>query len=249
MWPEDKNDALELLARLTDRLPEPIHQRLCALADDLAAAAPFPHLGVFGEAHDCHGPALALAMALADPAAPVPLERHRQLLALLAGDRDQRRWAARTARDSPDASMVGVLACLARDDYPAVRGMAAAGLLRHIERRPADTLAHAALDDALRDPGTLVARALVHALYPGVDASVSAAGAGLLRRLRTDRSCHVRTNAERALTAAVDTPSDDTASAPDQTLRQGDRDVASNTATTPTPPASGPSAGHTGAAS
>lgn len=203
VWPDDKNGALRLLARIADQLPHDRRISLIQLADRLLLLTPPHALTLMGGDKDTHGAALDLAYTLADPSEPVPRQRRAHLLRLLCGDVHDRRSAAYVSRHVIEASGAGLLVALVQDEHPRVRAEAAVALLIRA-REEADGLAQIALEQALEDPGTLVGLALTAALSHPEDPTDPLRRREILRRLADHPSSKVRARVAVMMSTDVD---------------------------------------------
>ena len=164
--PRHKNGALTLLADTAELIPDSVVHELRRIAEEVAA---HPHLPQPLEPTDrsALGPALDLIAALPG-SAPTFGDLRQQIFTLLAGDDGDRSQAAKLASRGAGAATVGLLVGLLQDSHPSVRSTAAASLVRIGTRSAsvttdAERVAADAIDQAILDPGTAVARGVVAA--------------------------------------------------------------------------------------
>jgi hypothetical protein len=177
---DSKSCVLRVLADLADRIEEPHRQRLGEAALYLAQRRGEVHFGAF-TARDAAGEAAVLAHALG----VVDEQTYAELLVALLAEPGDRPWAARLAADQQDLSS---LVALSADNDPAVRSMAAWGLMRAADAGTATAAATAALEPLLSDGGVRVAAAVAAAARLGTSEPADRAR----RRLEEHPSAAVR---------------------------------------------------------
>lgn len=182
-----KRGAIRHLADAATRVPAGCRTALLTAARTAAAEPPHTFAGLFGENKDCAGPAAELVAALASEDSPADPD---QLPALLTGNADARRSAARIATRLHRPEDIGVLLVLATDQDPGARMAAAFGLAMLVAAGEGGTTVLAAVRRAADDPGRLVPRAIAAALNR--EPPVGADARALLDVLRGHGSAMVR---------------------------------------------------------
>lgn len=184
---QHKRGAMRDLANGATRLPDGPRSALLKSAQAAAAQPPPSFTGLLGENKDNTGLAAELVAALADKEESPDLEL---LPALLAGNTDARRSAARIAQRLRGPDNMVALLVLAADQDPGVRTAAAFGLAKLVAAGEGGTAALAATRRAADDPGRPVPEAIAVALTS--EPSVQAEAEALLDVLRRHRSARVR---------------------------------------------------------
>lgn len=146
----DKSGALQLLAKLADRIPPEQRAPLMEITAAIGSGQQTSSASLFGLVHDAEGAAAVLADALGGHSQS---DYAGMLQRLLAGGTDQRTWAARLARRQGAPEGTGVLLTLTHDTEPDVRASAAEGLAVLVATGRGGPLAEAGLRDCLQDPG------------------------------------------------------------------------------------------------
>jgi hypothetical protein len=180
-----KRNAMRTLASLADRVPSEIAERLlfiiARIAKREAPAAP----NFLDDRRDAAGEAANLVVALGGLDADDSLDR---LTDLVAGEREDRQWAAQVAGQVGRPEDVGILIVLAADGDPGVRAAAASGLAALVAKGQGGPAVRRALGQCISDPGAHVPEHIA--------ATLRAAGGDvaeeLLAILREHPSAHVR---------------------------------------------------------
>lgn len=189
-----KLGALGVLAGLSDRLPEDVRARLRPIARSLVEHPAPAHFSFFGEDKGIVGAAAHLSSALGDLEDDVSAE---QLVGLLGGNSEDRRWGARIARRMARPEDTGILLVLAQDVESEIRASAAAGLAALVAAGRGGAMAQAGLARCVRDPGVRVVSHVVTALAEAPN--LSPASKDALRHLAYHHSAFVRTTATQVL--------------------------------------------------
>ncbi len=182
----DKVRAVQRMARQIDQVPSGIKPDLGVIAAELAGSEIEPTDGMLGSSVRAPGAGAMLCAALgASSPADAAADMHR----LLAGEAEDRVWAARIARSRGARADVGALTVLVHDESPNVRAAAAAGLAALSVGDGGDALVEAGLRAALSDPGLRVPQALAGQLTMK---DLSAEGRTVLEELRSHAHASVR---------------------------------------------------------
>ncbi|WP_143060611.1 hypothetical protein [Amycolatopsis tolypomycina] len=185
---DDVSGCCRLLAHDADSLPAEVRAKLLPITTALTTRAPqqlAPNLlpSAKGAAR-----ALAARLSQADNVTDTAIG------SLLAGDADQREWAARLALRRAAGEGAGMLMVMCHDAVPRVRATASACLARLLAT---DGLAPGPLGvlyDSLKDPGTLVPRAVAGELSRHQPTSETES---IRRTLATNVSARARAAAAR----------------------------------------------------
>jgi hypothetical protein len=183
---EHKKGAIKLLGQVAERLPTEVKERLGPIAVDIAEQSE-PVLTPFDDGQDLVGTSVRLAMALG---AFAPEEEIDRLLDLLAGNADERRWAAHVISSIGRAEDTRLLVALTQDRDPNVRAVSAGALAQLVARGQEDNLIEAAFQRCLLDPGTWVPSNIAGTLSSEPELSPVAERA--LHHLRGHASAQVR---------------------------------------------------------
>ncbi len=192
VWPRTKRGALEILLGKRERIPEEVVAELKPIVAGLASKACADWRDPLDRERDVRGPATCLALATG----AVPADEATELLFdLVAGERNDRRWAAEVARLRHKPEDVGLLLGMAVDRDPFVRGAAAMALAWLLGESLGGDAVEPAVARCVGDPGTQVPASVAHTLAY-LDPR-SNEGDRVLHRLADHPSATVRRHAGR----------------------------------------------------
>ncbi|MEU4603501.1 DUF4365 domain-containing protein [Kribbella sp. NPDC023972] len=181
--PSQKRGALLALANGVGQVPEGLSDRLTEITARILATDADERDVEFGLGPGAAGPAAYLMATLG---ADSMIDE--SVVQLLAGSRDQRRWAAMVAACHMRAAggaqelAVGMLIALAHDEDPQIRATTAAGLTWIVIAGSADAAVMATIEAAVNDSGLLVPLAVARQVAEVTDTNPSIAA--LRARLR-----------------------------------------------------------------
>lgn len=182
---------LGVLASNSDSIPASVVDRLHPIVSGLSEKSHQPR-SPFEPQGDIRGPAVDLGLSIG---AVDPERATEILLAWLAGDADERRWAVHIAYRLRRCEDTGLLTALAQDRDPGVRADAAAALATILPPSAGEDSATAqALTASARDPGSAVPKGIA-AVLAGTD-RLSGIGERILRELGDHISATVRSLAD-----------------------------------------------------
>lgn len=188
---DHKRGAVALMGSAPERLPAEVKKRIGQIAVQIAGD-PNQATSIFGDVPGLIGASVKLALSLGAMGEP---QGREQLLQLLGGAAQERRWAAHAvaARSNPTESplLIGLL----QDPVADVRATAAGALAQLIARGEADDLTVRALRRALDDPGTWIAASVIGTLEAEPDLTPEAEK--IVDQLCSHFSAHVRASATR----------------------------------------------------